>query len=1433
MRKSYVQSVLFVSIATLAAGLASPAQAALNLADKPLYLGTTIKPAFIMAIDDSGSMNWEVLSPNQDGELVWGRDTSGSEWGFFRNDGTLRSTSNNNSASDNWLELFPYANRFTHRRPIPPIPAFGFARSPEFNAGYYNPAVRYEPWKNFDGSDWDSMDSAAKWSNMKVDARADTSFAPTAPALDANLRFDLTTDIYDRIDDGLDNDVFQIDTSLNTGDVLRPNWQIRNQTDSNQTCSTNLGNLVFPRSGGGYTTLSSTYVLTGSCTTVRVRKRDVTNPEIDSNSQAFEVATGMVIPAGTTYFAENVCGGFGTTFNTLGEWTTLTSDLTVNAACNIAFKYYAPTYYLTTPTSPDGNIAPTAFVNQPGGPRSTTSPGNGTLYRYEIKPTNYATFAQYQAAMTNFANFFTYYRSRNLAMVAALTRSLNDVRFMRIGQFQINDTNYSSQYNTTLQNNIVMHEMADFTDSTSVAGRKRLYNQMIKLEANGSTPNAWAVAAMADQFTKTSGTNISGPPVQSVCQFNAGMLFTDGYHNQNRPTSFGNVDNTTPYFGVDPLKDNNSNTLADIAAHYYRTNIRPDLTAGLVPVVPGCAAATPNPRLDCNRNLHMNLYGITLGATGAQFGVNYLQDPNTLEITPDVYTAGNAPSWPGFANDSRSSVDDLWHATLNSRGQYINATSPDRITQAMNAIIESINNSARRSAGTAASGARRAVGFTAYVPEFDPNSWTGDLKAYTLQPDGMLGSVVWSAVDELPDPADREIYITKRNSGNTAFELKELNLSNLGTSDTQRRALLGLTDAQFTSGGEFNGRTMAEVVNWVRGDAAREGNAPGLFRQRLLRNADGTTEHRPIGDILGSQPEVLGRGTEGWSVLPTNEGGRVNFAGEFVAADTPGTYANFVGEVKLKRKPAIFVSSNAGMVHGFDASINETNSGKEIFAIMPNSVLSKTGALMGRNYAHQFSADGSPRLADACIGPAQGVAACGWKTVLVSGMGTGGRSVIALDVTDPVVGFNEDNFLWEYSSATGDNGTADPDMGFVINRPRVFLGEDRKWYAAFGNGVNSDNHRAYVYIVNLKTGKLARKIPLGTAGSAADPNGAVNVAIVNGDGDKDRSFDEEQTPYDDTMYVNDFHGRLWKLDLSSQNPADWAVAFGGNPMYTPEALDTAERADKRQFVTGGIDIAGHPLRGNMVFFGTGRYLAVGDQNIAAIPQVQSFYAIWDDPQANQAIGFTGRGSLIGQSITGAETVDLNNDGIFEVFRTTSSNPVPYTGTGAKRGWYFDIYQPGVGGFRSSERVIGVPRVVGGSVIFTTFQPIGSECNPGGKNFLYGLSAVTGAKSLSVPGCAACGGVDLNPTGQAAPPTPEPPIVVDPGFAGVPPANPGDPTPGNQRDCLPGTPGCDRTLPLNATLNARQCTAQMSVLLSTGLTPFQGIPCGRQAWRQLR
>jgi len=176
-RRSYY---LRAAAACLLTGLSGASAGPLNLSDTPLFLATGVEPNLIMAIDDSGSMDFELLVRANDGAAWWlsSGATSGSgsaacnSKGSFVGcsaDGTTDFASpntinfnNSGDAKNGWKKfayLFPNgsntANNSDQRRlvddaeqhyAIPPIADYAWTRSPDFNASYFNPSTTYSPW---------------------------------------------------------------------------------------------------------------------------------------------------------------------------------------------------------------------------------------------------------------------------------------------------------------------------------------------------------------------------------------------------------------------------------------------------------------------------------------------------------------------------------------------------------------------------------------------------------------------------------------------------------------------------------------------------------------------------------------------------------------------------------------------------------------------------------------------------------------------------------------------------------------------------------------------------------------------------------------------------------------------------------------------------------------------------------------------------------------------------------------------------------------------------------------------------------------------------------------------------------------------------------------------------------------------------------------
>lgn len=1211
---------------TALGGIAAPAWALpLDIAQSPLFLSTRVKPGFLMVIDDSGSMNWETLFAAADGQGFWGRDNTSSPYSFYTNSGTARQ-----SGSGDFLQLFPYPSRSTDRNTIPATPNFGFARSPQFNPAYYDPAVFYEPWRNADGTN-------------------------------------------------------QANTSITAAPVNR-----------------------LPLSG-------TTFDLTA-------------NRAVSTNTtDRFDYRTGMVIPAGARYhLGGNSCSGIS---GSTSSWLVAASDMTVTAtSCTIAIDYFPATYFLTTNTSPDGNTAPVAFANQPNATPAT-------LYRYEIKSANYASTAAYNAAIQNFANWFSYYRTRHLAVRGGISIALTGVDFLRTGLFTIN----------SLTNPVAMRDLALATDrgalySTNTGG-------IFRTPGNGGTPNRQAVNHAGTQFQRTGST----APVQLACQVNAAMLFTDGFSNAGS-VAVGNVDGS---MGA-PFADGHSDTMADIASKYYLANIRPDLEAGKMVVPSLCNNTNPDPRLDCRRDPHVNFYGVTLGSFGNVFGVD-------AAATADPFT--NTPAWPSMQDNNRTTVDDIWHGTVNTRGKMLNASTPQAITTAIRDVINAVLDSAQDSGTLALTGARVGANSFTVSPSFSVGNngtdWSGRLTAFRVNADGGVGTQLWEASNQLPNSpataAARKVLVATVPGGSSTKNVVNFVASNLGATTSEQFAAMGITPTDIAV--NFPTATPTQVVDYLRGDTSLELPSPGPFRERTTR----------LGDIVGSTPEISS---------PQDDFGY----GSTLSGALATSYQTYL-EGKATNVPMVYVGANDGMFHGFNGNLS--GSGREEFAFIPNAALKRIGALASRRYDHRYYVDGPVTVADTQLNSS-------WGSVVVGTGGAGTRTVFAIDVTDPT-SVDATDVLWEI------NDSVDADMGFALGKPQVLPVTGGQWVALVPNGYNSGSENAALFVVDIDSGQILKKLVPNDGSDEA--NGLGNIVALDNDGDG----------FADAVYGGDLQGNIWKFDLSSASPSSWNVAFGGNPLFT-----ATDSAGARQAVTGGFDVTTGPGGNNMLLFGTGRFFVNGDNAVAITHQVETFYSVLDDGTSVSG----GRSDLAVQTIASEQTVSVPNPNpppanITGTIRNITQQNVNFA---TQRGWLIDLV---VGSTTpKGERFIGNPRVQNGKVFFTTFEPQGDACTPGGKNFLYGLDAITGGAALNQVSigdphadaiCTSCGAINIlegAPVRDTILTVPTPPTI-----AGL--------------DCEIGTSGCEPPDPNDP---VEKCTL---VLQTPGGQPiFLPRACGRQSWRQL-
>jgi len=649
---------------------------------------------------------------------------------------------------------------------------------------------------------------------------------------------------------------------------------------------------------------------------------------------------------------------------------------------------------------------------------------------------------------------------------------------------------------------------------------------------------------------------------------------------------------------------------------------------------------------------------------GASTGASLLKDPLWYAakwggFLEDKDTANDVPDQVSEWDGDGDGAPDNYYLVTNA------LTLKAQIAKSFNDIIARVASASSASVNSGSISSQTRV----YQARFNSGNWSGELLSYPVNPDGSLGALEWNAAQMVPDFNSRTIITVNTSGSPLAVPFRYTNL------DGTRRTQMGSTAlAQQT------------MVNYLRGDGSKEVQSGGLLRNRPL-----IPFANKLGDIVDSAPVFVG-------------------APPFRYTDTLESqpYSTFLNNYK-NRKKLVYVGANDGMVHAFDAV-----TGQEALAFIPSAVFPNLPLLASPSYVHQYFVDGSPTMGDAFFGGA-------WHTMLVGGLNKGGRSVYALDITDPS-GFSEASansiFKWEYS---------DSNLGYTFSRPAIVRMHNNKWAAVFGNGYNntvsgSATGRAYLYIVDIQTGALMTAAPIDTKkGSTTTPNGLATPAVVDIDGDSTVDY----------IYAGDLLGNMWKFDVTNATPSNWKIAFPVDGSGNPTPLFTAkDAAGNPQPITSRPEVGRGPNGGGMiVLFGTGKYLEPDDKDLAKLSspyqKVETFYGIIDKntsgfPATDQV---TARSQLTQQTIQVEQSFTLG--GQTWNLRLTSQNPV-----GANRGWYMDLVSPALG--FQGEMQVSDSVLRNGRIVFTTLIPSADPCEFGGTSWLMEMDALSGARLQTTP-----------------------------------------------------------------------------------------------------
>jgi type IV pilus assembly protein PilY1 len=592
-------------------------------------------------------------------------------------------------------------------------------------------------------------------------------------------------------------------------------------------------------------------------------------------------------------------------------------------------------------------------------------------------------------------------------------------------------------------------------------------------------------------------------------------------------------------------------------------------------------------------------------------------------------------------------------AIAGGTGNYFPATSAAELASDLEQILAKVLAQTQSTASAAVNSTGLRAGAVVYQSQFvtsDANQdWTGELYAFSVNAsngdvDTTPADAIWSAkahLDALNWDTGRLIATWDPvAAAGTPFRWNP-GLAPAGVSAT---TVLGLELSTFTP--DTNGQ---DVLQFLRGSAAQEKRNGGAFRNRTHK----------LGDIVSSNPMYVGL-ANGPSQDPT--------------------YFTFAANT-ASRPPVVYVGANDGMLHAFDAA-----SGVERWAFIPNGVWRHLVKLVDPFYnaQHKFFVNGSPAATDVKFTDGT------WHTVLVSGEAAGGKSIFALDVTDPASIVDEATLaskaLWEFT---------DGNMGDSFSQPQIAV-TNAGWAVFFGNGYNSPTSTPFLYALDPKTGAVIAKIDLCAQQPASCnlglPNGLSTVTAANSSG--------SLASPSDLVYAGDLQGNVWKVKVGDPSPANWTAEV---------ILQAMDAGNNPQPITTAPAVSLNPrfpnVTGTMVMVATGQLIGTPDYGNT---QVQTIYGVFDPPGGYATP--LNRTSLQPQLL-----MSTTVDGANVLLVTGNAVAIP-----AQKGWYVDL------SLNTGERVITDPRLEsGGVLVLTSYAPNPDTCTGGGSAWLYMLNYATG------------------------------------------------------------------------------------------------------------
>jgi type IV pilus assembly protein PilY1 len=767
--------------AFLASLLALPASAGIKIPDDPLTTSARVAPNILFILDDSGSMAWRNMN-SQDVSKITG---SGGFSSTPDANGVSAGTGYSSESSGN---------------------AAMYMQSYVTNSLYYNPAVTYQPWMGADGN---RLTGGTDYTNAYSDGLYVTHAGAGTSSGARNL-------------------------SSNTQTFYVP----RDVNNSGVSYLSNVSNYYrYQIVPGGSDIQRGVYgsIVTSNSQVVQIDGKNLDDGTLASGTAVDNRTASVPVGASLSIAINNTTDSGNRSLN---YWVSDSSGVEVcsgsvsrgNSRSCFVPKTIAGQYVIRVQRGTNNSTTFSLSAS-----RYTTNrcddgtSGYGWIDCVSANPTTRTVAAE----KVNFATWYSYHRTRVKAAKAGAAEAFSPldskvrVGFRTIHSRRNFDIPVNDGNDGRFVNNVADPKVTGSRDTTS---RTTWYERLFGAGANDGTPLPAALEAAGQYFSDASSSGPYGPESgkdQLSCRQNFSILTTDGYWNTNAGSG-GNADGSAgttikgakgkefTYAAVAPYMDSYSNTLADVAMKYWRSDLRTESYMG--------NTANPDnnnvPTSDADPAFwqHMVTFGISIG----------LKTTRGWSSVDDVPAN---PSWPDPGTDKPNTdkaerIDDLLHAAVNGRGQFVAASSPAEFTSGLGKALAAISQRTGSFSNVSTNSTSLNTGSMVFSASYMSGVWTGQVKGQTVSRAGVSGG--WTS--SIPAVGSRKVFTFNGTSG-TSFPTasQQAALARVG----------GPADYPVTG---------ADNASYIKGDASNEERNGGVLRNR---------PNTVLGDIVGSSPTYV------------------------------------------------------------------------------------------------------------------------------------------------------------------------------------------------------------------------------------------------------------------------------------------------------------------------------------------------------------------------------------------------------------------------------------------------------------------------------------------------------------------------------------------------------------------------------------------------